>query len=163
MLESLVELGKTLIVSFSYLGIFLISFLSTSSIFFPTPLYLLIFFASGLGLHPFIVGVSAGVGSGLGEITGYLIGVGGREVAIQNKKSKFAKTIEFYFRKYGFLTIVIAAFLPFPFDFVGILSGMSKYEVKKFLLAAIIGKTIKTTLIAYMGYWILPPLGGMLL
>ena len=157
-LESLIPWAHSLIVNFSYLGIFVASLISTSTIFLPFPLYAIVFLAVGLGLNPLVTAVVAGAGSAIGELTGYFLGEGGR-VVIEQKKHKRSKLIgKFikFFEKYGFATILATSFLPFPFDFVGILSGMSNYDLKKFLLATFIGKTGKILLISYAGYLVGP-------
>ncbi|TAL48305.1 hypothetical protein EPN87_00820 [archaeon] len=142
-----------LVISFSYLGLFLAGLISSSTIILPLPLYGLVFFAVGLGLNPWLASLAAGAGSALGELTGYFLGRGGHAV-IQKKyrRSKFMAGSMKFFRRFGFVTIIATAFLPFPFDFIGILSGISRYDMKKFLLATFIGKTAKILLIAYAGY-----------
>jgi len=155
--ENFITWSKDLIVNFSYAAIFFVSFIGTSTIFIPFPIYLVIFFASGLGLNPMLVGIVAGLGSAVGELTGYLIGAGGRQVA--EVKKKVPKIVWFFtrlFKKFGFAVIVITSFLPFPFDFVGILSGMSNYDIKKFFIAVFIGKAIKCLVVAYSGYLVIP-------
>lgn len=148
-----------LIYQYSYFGIFILSIISTSTIFFPLPLYAIEFVVSGLGLNPLIVGISAGFGSTIGEFTGYLAGLGGRSVMeIEKIKSKFIKKLTKFFSKHGFLVLLIAALLPFPFDVLGILAGASKYDIKKFFFATLIGKTLKNLLIAYSGFFIGSPL-----
>lgn len=155
--ENFMLWSEELITSFSYLGIFLVSFIGTSTIFIPFPIYVIIFFAAGVGLNPLIVGVVAGFGSATGELTGYLIGAGGRQVAeVKRKVPKFVKFFTKLFEKFGFLVISITSFLPFPFDFIGILSGMSNYDIKKFFIAVLIGKALKCLIIAYSGYLTIP-------
>lgn len=152
--EAFILWAKVFITQFSYLAIFIVSTISTSTILIPFPIYLIIFFAAGLGLNPFLVGVVAGLGSAIGELTGYLIGAGGVKI-IEQKKKKEPKWIEFLvklFKKFGFPVILIVAALPFPFDVIGILCGMSNYDIKKFLIATSIGKIIKCLLIAYIGF-----------
>lgn len=121
---------------------------------------MVIFFAAGLGLNPFIVGVVAGIGSAVGELTGYLIGLGGRQVIeIKRMDKMIGKSVKFFtklFKKHGFWVIIITGAIPFPFDIIGILSGMGRYDIKKFFIATSIGKTIKTLLIAYAGYLAIP-------
>jgi membrane protein DedA with SNARE-associated domain len=152
--EAFIIWAKQLIVQFSYIAIFFVSLISTSTIFIPFPIYIIIFFAAGLGLNPLIVGITAGLGSAFGELTGYLIGVGGAKIIEEKRKKKLRLTEVFtrLFKRFGFLIVVIAAFIPFPFDAIGILAGVSKYDIKKFLLATSIGKIIKCLLIAYAGY-----------
>ena len=64
------------------------------------------------------------------------------------------KKLNNFFTKYGFWSIVFLAFLPFPFDFIGILAGASNYNIKRFFLATLIGKTIKMLMIAYAGFFV---------
>lgn len=156
MIESLIVLSKSLIVSFSYLGVFLISMTSSSTIFLPFPLYVIIFAASGLGLNPLTTGIVAGIGSALGELTGYFIGVGGRYIIKERKKESKLNYFTKLFKKYGFPVIVFTSFIPFPFDIIGIASGVTRYDIKYFLIACSIGKIAKCLLIAYAGYIAIP-------
>lgn len=163
--ENFIPWAHQLILQFSYLAVFIVSIISTSTIFVPFPIYVIIFFAAGLGLHPFMVGVFAGLGSAIGEMFGYLIGIGGRYVAEEKvvlektkkkRTSKFVRKFEKLFKSYGFWVIMITSFLPFPFDFIGILSGASKYDIKKFYIGVSVGKIAKCLLIAYAGYLTIP-------
>jgi membrane protein DedA with SNARE-associated domain len=152
--ESFITWSQTLITQFSYLAIFFVSFVSTSTIFLPFPIYLIIFFAAGLGLNPFLVGITAGLGSAFGELTGYLVGLGGGNV-IKQKKKKDLKWVTYFvklFKKHGFPIVLITAAIPFPFDVIGVLCGVSNYDIKKFLIATSIGKIIKCLIIAYAGF-----------
>lgn len=160
MLEFFIPWAESLIVQFSYVGIFFISVISTSTLFVPFPAYIIIFFATGLGLNPMFTGLVSGIGSAVGELTGYLLGASGRYV-IEKKKidSVVGKTVAFFTRSFGrcgFWVILLAAFLPFPFDVVGALAGVGRYDVKKFYIATMIGKIGKCMLIAYAGRVVVP-------
>jgi membrane protein YqaA with SNARE-associated domain len=157
-LEILLPWIKKFIVDFSYIAIFSVSAVSSSTIFIPFPIYLVIFFASGLGLNPLVTGIAAGIGSAVGELTGYFIGAGGRYLAEEKKKTLSSYLLKFgkIFKKYGFATIIVTSFLPFPFDIVGILSGIGKYDIKKFFIGTAIGKTLRMLLIAYSGHLLIP-------
>ncbi len=144
---------------FSYPAIFFVSFFGTSTIFLPFPTYLLIFFSKELGLHPFLVGLSAGIGSAAGEFIGYGIGYGGRKLI--KKKSKWLKIAEEWFKRNGFITIFIFALTPLPDDIVGILGGIAKYDIKKFFIASLLGKTLLCLAISYLGYAVLPYFRGI--
>jgi len=148
MIETLIPL---LLNSFGYLGIFLISLISTSTIFLPAPLYLIIVAASAIGMNPFLVAFFSAIGMAIGELTSYFIGLGGNKL-LEEKHKKGVKKFERLFKKYGFVAIVITAFIPFPFDIVGISAGLGRYEIKKFLLAVFIGRFFKAILLAYLGY-----------
>jgi len=152
--DTLIAWAKFFMHNFSYLGIFAISAIGTSTIFLPFPSYVIIVLAAGIGLNPFLVGVSAGLGSAVGELTGYFIGVGGEKVIEKyEKEPKFVKKFVKLFKRYGFSIIVVTAAMPFPFDAIGIFCGAINYNIKKFLVAVAIGKTIKCLLIAYAGYF----------
>ena len=148
MIESFIPL---LLKSFGYFGIFLVSLISTSTIFLPAPLYLIIVAASALGMNPFLVALSSAIGMAIGELTSYFIGLGGNKL-LEEKHKKGIKRFERFFKKYGFVSVVITAFIPFPFDIVGISAGIGRYEIKRFLLAVFIGRFFKAILLAYLGY-----------
>lgn len=156
--------SKDLIIHFSYLAIFLVSAIGTSTIFLPFPSYvLIILFAVGMGMNPLIVGAVAGLGSAVGELTGYLVGMGGVKVIEEKKKEpKFIKYFTRLFKKFGFPIVVVTALIPFPFDVIGIIAGMSGYEIKKFFIATATGKIIKSLLIAYGLYLAIPYLENLI-
>ncbi len=148
MIESLISF---LLKSFGYFGIFLVSLISTSTIFLPAPLYLIIVVSSVYGMNPLLVAFFSGLGMAMGELTSYFIGLGGNKL-MEKKYKKTIRKFEKFFKKYGFLAIVLAAFLPLPFDFVGISAGIGRYEIKKFILATFVGKFFKALLLAFFGF-----------
>jgi membrane protein DedA with SNARE-associated domain len=140
-----------------YIGVFLVSVISTSTIFLPMPLYLIIFASSSLGMNPVLVAFFSGLGMAIGELTGYFIGLGGNLLMIKKHKKGIEK-FEKFFKKYGFIAISLAAFLPFPFDIVGISAGIGRYDIKRFLLATFLGKFLKALIFALAGFefrWII--------
>ncbi|MBI1978441.1 MAG: DedA family protein [Candidatus Aenigmarchaeota archaeon] len=149
MVEAIIQ---NLISNFSYLGVFLSSIITSASIIFPLPGQLVLVFAVLLKLNPLLTSLLTAVGSMIGEMTGYGVGLAGGKIAGKRFKGhkKLVKTIKRYYNKYAFLMIFATAFLFFPFDLVGIISGMSRYDVRKFLLAGFLGKFLKTLLIIYL-------------
>ena len=138
--------------AFGYPGIFVVSMLSSASIFLPLPGFLFIIAAAPF-LNPFAVGIAAGAGSAIGELTGYILGRGGQK-ALKGREYKWLKSGEKWFRKKrGFLFIVIFAATPLPDDVTGILGGMFRYDWKKFLLASFIGKTLLNLALAFSGFY----------
>jgi len=137
---------------YGYLGIFLISLLSSATIIFPIPSAAFVF-ASGPILNPFFVGLLAGLGAAIGEFTGYALGIGGRKV-MRKKWKKDIKNIEKLFQKYGgFFVILFFAATPLPDDLTGVFAGIIKYPVKKFFIACLIGKVILHLILAYAGFY----------
>jgi undecaprenyl-diphosphatase len=153
----MIEYFLFLVKPLGYIGIFLVSLISTSTLFLPVPLYLIIVASSALGMNPILVAFFSGLGMATGELTGYFIGLGGNLLMIKKHKKSIRK-FERFFKKFGFVAIFLAAFLPFPFDIVGISAGIGRYEIKKFLLATFLGKFLKALMLAFTGFelrWIL--------
>jgi membrane protein YqaA with SNARE-associated domain len=131
-----------------YPGIFLVSLLGNATIILPAPSLALVF-AIGSALPPLFVGLAAGVGEALGELTGYAAGFGGRAV-IEDKKT-FLR-LEAWMERAGGITIFVLSIIPNPFfDMAGIAAGALHYPLWRFLLACWLGKTLKTTLVAWAG------------
>jgi membrane protein YqaA with SNARE-associated domain len=131
-----------------YPGIFLVSLMSNATIILPAPSLALVF-AMGSALPWLPVGLAAGAGESLGELTGYLAGVSGRAV-IENKKAY--KRMEGWMLKAGGITIFLLSLIPNPlFDLAGIAAGTLGYPLRRFLTICWVGKTIKTTIVAWAG------------
>jgi membrane protein YqaA with SNARE-associated domain len=137
--------------AYGYLGIFLLALVSNATVILPAP-YLVAVFAAGQYFNPLLLGLSAGLGAALGETTGYLAGYGGSVVA---EKSETYSKAEAWMRRYGFFALLIMATIPSPlFDVVGMVAGALKYPYWKFLLAAAIGKCVKTMVLALGGHFL---------
>jgi membrane protein YqaA with SNARE-associated domain len=131
-----------------YSGIFVVSLMSSATIILPAPSLALVF-AVGSVLPPLLVGLAAGVGEALGELTGYAAGFGGR--AIIEDQESYARLRQWMARRGG-ITILLLSIVPNPlFDLAGIAAGTLRYPLWRFLLVCWAGKTIKTTLVAFAG------------
>lgn len=155
--------SQSVAAAWGYLGIFLISLVGSATVFFPVPAFFVVF-ASGAILNPWLVGISAGLGSALGELTGYGVGFVGKK-AIEKKHEKWLKRANEWAGKYKMFTvIVIFAATPLPDDVLGILCGVIKYDVKRFFLASLTGKLIMNISLALGGYyglqWVITVFGG---
>ncbi len=144
-------LSMHFIQTFGYFGVFLTSFIGSASILFPLPSFLIIF-SSGVFLSPFLVAIAAGLGSALGELTGYGIGYGSHKIA-KKYREQLASAEQWFQRHKGFWIILIFAASPLPDDIVGIAAGAMKYPVKKFFLASLIGKMLLSLFLAYSGFF----------
>ena len=146
--------------AYGYPGIFLLSVLSNATVILPAP-GIAIIFAAGAVFNPLGIGLAAGAGAAIGEMTGYLAGYGGRAVV---ERSKVYQTLEKWTERYGGWTILFLAALPNPFfDIAGAAAGVLRMPVATFLFWAWIGKTIKMLAVAYGGAlsvdWVLRILG----
>ena len=131
-----------------YGGIFLVSLLSSATIILPAPSLALVF-AMGSALPPVLVGLAAGAGEALGELTGYAAGFGGR--AVIEEQETYLRLRNWMARRGG-ITIFVLSVVPNPFfDLAGIAAGTLRYPVWRFLLTCWLGKTVKTTIVAWAG------------
>ncbi|MGA7606938.1 MAG: VTT domain-containing protein [Anaerolineales bacterium] len=133
---------------YGYPGIFLISILANGTILIPAPGIAFVFAMGGV-FNPLIVGLVAGAGAAIGELSGYIAGFSGQPVA---EKTKIYRRIESWMRRYGMLTIFVLAMIPNPFfDLAGMAAGALKMPLYKFLIACLPGKIIKMWIFAYAG------------
>jgi membrane protein YqaA with SNARE-associated domain len=67
-------------IQYGYLGIFVISLLGSASIFLPIPYTVVLFTVGSLrAFNPILVAFASGLGSAVGEFSGYLLGLGGEK------------------------------------------------------------------------------------
>jgi len=138
--------------AWGYLGIFLVSLIGNASIILPVPSFIIVF-TFGAILNPWLVGLVGAVGATIGELTGYMLGRGGRE-ALEKRYGKEIKRAEKWIEKHGiFPILVLFSATPLPSDIVGALAGMVEYDIRKFLLATLIGRTIAYLILAFAGFY----------
>jgi uncharacterized membrane protein YdjX (TVP38/TMEM64 family) len=133
---------------YGYPGIFLFSILANATIIIPMPGVL---FTSAMGaiFNPWWVALAAGSGAAIGELSGYLAGLSGRELIARNKTSD---RVEYWVKRYGGLAIFLLALIPNPlFDMAGITAGALKMPIQKFLLFLWLGKVLKMLIFALLG------------
>ncbi len=134
---------------YGYLGAFLIAALSSATIIFPAPGWAIIV-AMSTSFNPILLGIFAGVGSAIGEITGYLAGDGVRDIL--NSRIKETKNIEEIIKKYDTWAIFALAFIPNPlFDVAGVIAGGLKMKWWKFLIACAAGRVLRYVMLALIG------------
>ncbi len=140
-------------------GAFLVGFLGSAIPFFPS--YFLIPIM-GAEMNPLMVGVIAGVGSGLGQFLHYYIGYGGRRVFSEEMRARFDKWHDRFEKNTFWLIMFLAATPLTPDDLIWIPLGLIKYPIFKALIAGIIGKMILCTIYALAGYYALNWLVGLI-
>jgi membrane protein YqaA with SNARE-associated domain len=150
-LQDIIDWMKAFAVQYGYFGIFLISLLGAMSVFVPIPYTVVIFALGGLQtFDPLWIAVAAGIGSTIGEFSGYLIGFGGRKVI----SGKYKKKMDFLmklFKKFGPVVIFIFALTPLPDDLLFIPLGVMRYSVLQAFIPALLGKFFSNLIIAYSG------------
>jgi len=147
---------ENLALQYGYFGIFLISLVGALSIIFPIPYTVIIFTLGGLKVgeawvfEPFWIAVAAGIGSAIGEFSGYLIGFGGRK-AISEKYRKKMDFLVKVFNRFGSLAIFVFALTPLPDDLLFIPLGVMRYSIIRTFIPALIGKFCMNLIVAYSG------------
>ena len=139
-----------ILVTYGYPGIFLLAVLANATVVLPAPGLVFVFGAGMLkALSPLGVGVAAGLGATVGELSGYLAGFSGQAV-IENRA--MYDRLENWMKRFGPATIVVLAFLPFPiFDLAGVAAGALRMPIHHFMFWCALGKIPKMLLIAYLG------------
>jgi membrane-associated protein len=149
-----IEWATVFVITWGYLGLFIVEIIGSMSIIFPAPAFAVNFLLGGVpGFNPWLVGLVAGLGSSIGEMTSYLVGRGGREVIEEKYRKRLQKAREWIEKRGAFIVIIVFAATPLPFDIVGILAGMGNYNFKRFFLATLIGKIIAGWALAWAGYY----------
>lgn len=140
-----------LVTQYGYFGIFLISLIGAMSIFFPIPYTVVIFTLGGISsLDPILIALSAGLGSAVGEFSGYLLGVGGRKAIGERYKRKM-DVLALLFKRYGSIVIFVFALTPLPDDLLFIPLGVMRYSIIKAFIPALIGKICMNLIVVYSG------------
>ena len=143
---------------YGYPGVFLISLLGNATVILPAPSLAFVFGMGGV-LNPLFVGLVAGVGETLGELTGYLAGYGGRAVV---EDWQMYDRLERWMQRNGSATIFVLSVIPNPiFDLAGIAAGALRFPLAQFLLSCWVGKTIKTVAFAFIGAQFISTLEGL--
>ncbi len=134
--------------AFGYPGIFLVALLANATILLPAP-GVAVIYAMGAVFNPLGVGLAAGTGGAIGELSGYLAGFGGQ--AVIERTDVYERTKP-WVDKYGGWAILVLAAIPNPFfDAAGVAAGIAKMPLRTFLFFVWIGQLIKMTLFAYAG------------
>lgn len=133
---------------YGYPGIFIIAFLANATVLLPAP-GIAVVFAMGAIFNPLAVGLVAGAGGALGEMSGYLAGFSGQAVI---ERVDIYDRMVIWMKRNGNLTVLLLAAMPNPFfDLAGIAAGGLKMPIARFLFWCFIGVTLKMTVFAFLG------------
>ena len=133
---------------YGYPAVFLVSLLGNASVIVPAPSFAIAFVA-GSALNPIGVGIVAGLGAAIGEMTGYLAGLSGKGIV---DKRRGYHWVQRSMQRSGALIIFVLGAVPnFLFDIGGIIAGTVRMPVWQFLLAAWLGKSIRLGVVALTG------------
>jgi len=135
---------------FGYFGVFLVSFLGTASIIIPIPYTLLILWLGIAGFDPILLTIAGGLGSALGELSGYLLGYYGRKILSSERQKKLGYLVKLIGR-YGPIAIFIFALTPLPDDLLFIPLGILRFNLLRAFIPAVLGKLLMSFILAYFG------------
>ncbi|HYA22320.1 MAG TPA: VTT domain-containing protein [Thermoproteota archaeon] len=139
----------TLLVSnYGYAGVFLVELISNATILFPLPGAAATVIAGALLDNKILVVLAAGLGAALGELTGYLVGYGGKRFVEKREEYEAVKRL---FSKIGLIAIFLFSALPLPFDIVGMLSGATGLNPVVFFALTFMGKTVSRLMLVFLG------------
>lgn len=132
-----------------YFGPFIVSFIGNASFLFPMPYMLVTFIVGGFTdaatgeflFDPWIVGIVSGFGATLGEMTGYLLGYGGRRFLDENQRKSFSAYIKSHPRAIPLITWFLAV-SPIADDFFIVPLGAAKYTWWKVAIPQFVGKSM---------------------
>ena len=134
---------------YGYIGVFVVALLANATVLIPAP-GLAIISAMGSVFNPLGVGLAAGTGGAIGELSGYLAGFSGQIIVEQMHMST---RIQRWVEKFGGWAILVLSAIPNPFfDAAGIAAGIVKMPLRTFLISVWIGQIIKMTFFAYAGH-----------
>ena len=104
-----------------------------------------------MGLNPFLAAAIAASAEAIGEMTGYLAGMGGSSLFERNR---FYLRFKRVFTRYSSLCLFVGGLIPNPvFDVLGIAAGSIRYSIKRFLVILFISKTLKFTWVGLGCYY----------
>jgi uncharacterized membrane protein YdjX (TVP38/TMEM64 family) len=133
---------------YGYFGIFFVALLANATVFIPAP-GIAIIYAMGAVFNPIYVGLAAGTGGAIGELSGFLAGFSGQ--AVMERTHIYERTKP-WVEKYGGWAILVLSAIPNPFfDIAGFAAGIAKMRLRTFLFSVWVGQLIKMTLFAYAG------------
>ena len=137
--------------SLGLLGIFLINFFGSATLFLPAPAIASVF-AGGALYSPLLVALTSSIGGALGEMVGFFLGHSGHHMVFKTHKRLWRERIGNVLHRYGDILIFLFALIPNPvFDIIGIAAGFVAYSPLRFFIALLLGRLVRNILLAYFG------------
>lgn len=145
---SVEDLFTLLVSNYGYVGVFLAELISNATVLFPLPGAAATVIAGALLENKILVVLAAGLGAAMGELTGYLVGYGGKRFVEKREEYEAIKRL---FSKIGLAAVFLFSALPLPFDVVGMLSGATGLNPLVFLALTFLGKTVSRFMLVFLG------------
>lgn len=138
--------------SLGLFGIFFLNAISSASLFLSGPAFLTVF-AGGAIYSPFVVAFVGALGSAVGDMVGYLLGVSGRGLVYKGlQKHLWFRAIHTLFLRHATVVLFCMAFIPnIFFDSIGILAGIMGISPLRYFIVVLIGRFLRYLLLADLG------------
>lgn len=120
-------------------------------------------------LSPLVLALTAGLGSAIGESSSYAAGYGSRFFSVPDGggprwlvNSRFYRWVDghvvHWMGRHPFLTLFVIGAIPnFAIDLAGIVAGRLRYPYPRYLLANVLGKSVRFGSVALAARWLWPP------
>jgi len=154
------------ITHYGLLGVLIASFVAGSTVSFmavPVPYWLFVFtlpplLAAQWGIaSPILVGITSGLGSSLGQLITFMIGYGGRGLSqklVSRVNGGFYDKAKKWAQKHGSVTVFAMSAIQNPFHLPMTLAIASlHYSRWKFFVFSLLGNIVKSSIIAFLGYF----------
>ncbi|OAA91699.1 MULTISPECIES: DedA family protein [Clostridium] len=160
MVEKIIEIVIFVLDKTGYIGTFAAMALESACI--PIPSEAILPFGGYLSYTgrlslPLVIIVGT-LGGTIGSLGAYYIGkIGGRPLVekyaekLRLSRSHIEKS-DYYFSKYGEKIVFFSRLLPIIRTFISLPAGISKMEVKKFIIYTLLGSSIWSIILGYAGY-----------
>ena len=151
----------------AYLVVFVTTLVSNASIIVPVPFFVPLMITAAKAMAevspwgPVLIALTASSAGTLGEMTGYYAGYLGKKIIITEATPGYEKLVG-WMKRHGMLAVFLLSLQPIlPFDIAGLVSGVSRIPLWKFVLPCWAGKFPKYLVGCYFGgafLSLLPPL-----
>jgi undecaprenyl-diphosphatase len=140
LIDELIKWTRDTFMPIGDIGLFILAFMESSVFPVPPDILLIALSLANTSLALYYATITT-IGSVLGGVAGYYLGLkGGRRIAKRIFSERMIDKADNYFKEYGAWAVLIAAFSPIPYKVFTITAGIFKVNLKKFVIASIIGR-----------------------
>ena len=153
--KSIVLAITTSIATLSYFGIFILMFLESSFLPFPSEIIMIpagyLAYKGKMNLSLILlVGI---LGSLLGAWLNYFLADKfGRKILLKFLKERHLKKVEIFFKRHGHISTFNGRLIPIVRQYISFPAGLAKMNPLKFTIYTTLGATIWVTILALLGY-----------
>ena len=151
-IETILEYIQLFVENYGFYGVFIAMFIQ-ALIPIAIPSDGIIIAAVLLNINPIMIIIAASLGSTAGGTIGFMITrKGGKPIAIKFIGEKTIMRFENWFERWGNYIIVFGRAAPFlSSDAIAYAAGLTKINIKIFIILALIGIILRSILLVYLG------------